>query len=261
MNAMNEGISRAQQRQNVEAVEKLQEAVAIDPTNEDAFYQLAQVLISMERWEEAKDNLQRAISLNPERAYYHYQLGSVLMKLEQFQAAIDAFGAALGKDESLAKAHYKAAQAHERLEQPQEALTEYTQAIEKGPRFLEAYSQLGRLYANLGFLAEAVQVLQSALQVALEGTKEKAQVYHLLGTIYQQQRNLEGAIREFRAALEIEPSMPSALFSLGWAYDQTGDRDEARRYLSRFIQSADENVPQHYVGAAQGRLNELGEAP
>ena len=104
-------------------------------------------------------------------------------------------------------------------------------------------------------------MLQGAQQVALEGTVEKAEVHHLLGTIYQQQRNYEGAIAEFRSALEIKPSMASALFSLGWAYDQTGDRDEARRYLARFVQSAGSEVPEHYVGAAQGRLNELGEGP
>lgn len=261
MNNMNEGVRYAQSKRYVEAVKLLERATQVDGTNEEAFHNLALVYMEMENWEQARDNLQRAISLNGTRAGYHEKLGTVLMQLEQWREAKEAFAKAIELDPNLFKAYYKMAQCHEKLDEPQEALHAYTKAIEEGPRFLEAYSQLGRLYANLGMLDQSVQVLQSALTVALDNTHEKALVHHMLGTVYQQQRNYEGAVNEFRAALEIEPNMSDALFSLGWTYALQNDRDEARRYLKRFNDGATPETPPHYLKAAQDKLIELQIGP
>jgi tetratricopeptide (TPR) repeat protein len=72
-------------------------------------------------------------------------------------------------------------------------------------------------------------VLQQALQVALPATSEEAKAHHLLGTVYQQQRKFDDAVREFRAALDVVPGMRDALFSLGWTYDLMGNKEEAIR--------------------------------
>lgn len=260
MTRMNEGIGSAQQRQYVDAIKKLNEATVLDATNQEAFYNLALVHVEMERWEQAQENLQRAIELDATAAGYHYQLGSVRMKLGQWQEALDAFATALEVDPSLFKAHYKRAQCFEQAAEPnpQRALEEYTLAIERGPRFLEAYNQLGRLYANHGYLEEALQVLRGAIAVAHPGTPEEAQIHELMGTIFHEQRAFDAAVDEFRAALKIEATRASALFSLGSAYYQLGNREEARRYYGRFRETAGPDVPQHYKDAALSRLAELG---
>jgi tetratricopeptide (TPR) repeat protein len=259
LNHMNEGVVYAQQKRYIDAVEQLERATAIDGTNDQAYYNLSLVHMEMQSMERAKDDLQRAITINGEVAGYHEKLGTVLMELEQWEEAKAAFEAAIAVDENLFKAYYKLAQCHERLDDQQSALTQYTLSIEHGPRFLEAYSQLGRLYADLGYLDEAVTVLQSALQVAQTGSQEEADVHHLLGTVYQQQRNFDGAVNEFRAALEIEPGMRDALFSLGWTYSLQNEREEARRFLKKFVDIAGEDAPPHYLKAAQDRLGELSE--
>jgi tetratricopeptide (TPR) repeat protein len=182
----------------------------------------------------------------------------VLIELDDWANAKTAFEAAIERDPDLFKAYYKLAQCYEELDDPQNALHQYTAAIEHGPRFLEAYSQLGRLYANLGYLDQSVQVLQGALQVAMPGTEEEAQVHHLLGTVYQQQRNYDSAVSEFRAALDVDPSMQDALFSLGWTYSLQNEREEARRFLKKYVDVANEDAPAHYVKAARDRLGELG---
>jgi len=261
MNQMNEGVIYAQQKRYVEAVEKLERATAIDGTNDQAYYNLALVHIDQTKFDRAKEDLQRAISINPEVAGYHEKLGTVLIELEDWAGAKAAFEKAIEVDDSLFKAYYKLAQVYEEMEDPQQALRMYTQAIEKGPRFLEAYSQLGRLYADLGYLDHSAQVLQSALQVAQPGTQEEADIHHLLGTVYQQQRNYDQAIEEFRAALDIEPGMRDALFSLGWTYSLQNQREEARRFLKKFVDVAGAEAPPHYLKAARDRLSELEQGP
>lgn len=257
---MNEGVVLAQTGRHIDAVKALERATAIDPTNDQAYYNLALVHIELRSFERAKQDLEQAIAINGEVAGFHEKLGTVAMQLEDWGDAKDAFEKAIELDPDLFKAYFKLAQVHEKMEQPQEALQRYTESIEHGPRFVEAYSALGRLYADLGYLDQATQVLQSGLEVSMQGTEEEANLHHLLGTVYQggEPPNYQAAIEEFKAALEIVPGMRDALFSLGWAYSMTDEREEARRFLKKFVDVAGGDAPSHYVKAARDRLGELG---
>lgn len=255
---MNEGVVLAAQKQYLAAAEKLEQAAVIDPTNEQALWNLAIVHMEMNKFERARDDLQRALTVNPDVAGYHEKLGTVLMELDDWEGAQRSLTRAIELDAALFKAHYKLGQVHERLDNPQEALREYTLAVQSGPRFIEAYRSLGRLYADLGYLPLAVQVLQSGLQVVIHGTEDEAHLHHLLGTVYQQQRDYDSAVREFRAALDLMPGLREAVFALGWTYGLQDNREEARRYLKRYVDSAGAEAPRHYVKAAQDRLISLG---
>jgi tetratricopeptide (TPR) repeat protein len=257
LNEMNEGVVLAAQKNYLDAVTKLQHAAAIDPTNDQAYWNLAIVHMEMQRFDAARDDLQRCIQINPNIAGYHEKLGTVLMELEQWDQARESFEQAITLDENLFKAYYKLGQILERQDDAQGALQRYTEAIQHGPRFIEAYRSLGRLYADLGYLGEAAQVLNSGLQVVISGTEDEADLHHLLGTVYQQQRNYDQAVSEFRSALEIEPGMQEAMFSLGWTYALQNNRDEARRYLKRYVDAAAGTAPAHYLKAAQDRLSQL----
>jgi tetratricopeptide (TPR) repeat protein len=257
LNAMNEGVVFAAQKRYLDAVEKLQQAAAMDPTNDQAYWNLAIVHMEMQRFDAARDDLRRAIDINGQVAGYHEKLGTVLMELQDWDAAQQSFEHAIEIDPNLFKAYFKLGQILERQDNPQDALRRYTEAIQHGPRFIEGYRALGRLYADLGYTGEAVQVLQSGLQVAIPGTQDEAELHHLLGTVFQQQRNYDGAVQEFQAALAVDPAMQDTLFSLGWTYSLQNNREEARRYLKRFVDGSTGIAPAHYLKAAQDRLTQL----
>jgi tetratricopeptide (TPR) repeat protein len=231
MNEMNAGVELAQMKRFSEAAQSLEKAAAIDPTNHQAYFNLAIVQIELRSFSAAREALERAIVAKPDMAGYH--------------------------DPSLFKAHFKLGRCSEELEDPQNALYQYTDAIKTGPRFLPSYSALGRLYADLKYPDHAAQVLREGLKVAMPGTEEEANVHHLLGTVYQQQRKFDEAISEFQAALAIVPGMPDALFSLGWTYALQGNDEEAKRYLDKYVMMAGTDAPDHYVKAARDRLAEL----
>jgi tetratricopeptide (TPR) repeat protein len=257
LNAMNEGVVFAAQKRYLDAVTRLQQAAALDPTNDQAYWNLAIVHMEMQQFDAARDDLRRAIDIDGTRAGYHEKLGTVLVELDDLDAARQAFERAIEIEPNLFKAYFKLGQILERQDDAQGALQRYTEAVQHGPRFIEGYRALGRLYADLSYLGEAVQVLQAGLQVAIAGTEDEAELHHLLGTVYQQQRNYDGAVQEFQAALRIDPAMQDTLFSLGWTYSLQNNREEARRYLKRFIDGAAANVPEHYLKAARDRLGEL----
>jgi tetratricopeptide (TPR) repeat protein len=258
MNAMNQGVVLATQKQYVEAVQHLERATAIDPQNAEAFYNLAIVHMEMRKFERAKEDLTRAISVVPSSAAYQEKLGTVLIEVKDWNGARKALEKAVELEPSLFKAYYKLGQVLEELDDQQSALQRYTQSIENGPRFLPAYNALGSLYADLGYSDHAVQVAQSALKVAQAGSEEAAKIHNLLGTVFQQQKKYDEAITQFRAALEIQPGMRDAVFSLGWTYATMGNKEEGKRYLKKFLAIAGD-APAHYQTAARDKLNELSE--
>jgi tetratricopeptide (TPR) repeat protein len=258
MNAMNQGVVLATQKQYVEAVQHLERATSIDPQNAEAFYNLAIVHMEMRKFERAKEDLTRAISVVPSSAAYQEKLGTVLIEVKDWNGARKALEKAVELEPSLFKAYYKLGQVLEELDDQQSALQRYTQSIENGPRFLPAYNALGSLYADLGYSDHAVQVAQSALKVAQAGSEEAAKIHNLLGTVYQQQKKYDEAITQFRAALEIQPGMRDAVFSLGWTYATMGNKEEGKRYLKKFLAIAGD-APAHYQTAARDKLNELSE--
>ena len=259
MNKLNEGVVAAQQKRFVDAVKLLEQAGVIDPQNDQVFWNMAIVHMEMRKYDRARDDLQKGIAISPNAASYHEKLGTVLMELKDWQAAKPALEKAIQIEPDLFKAYYKLAQVDEQLDDQQNAMKQYSMAVEKGPRFLEAYSSLGRLYADLGYLEQSVQVLNEALKVALKGTEEEAQVHHLLGTVLQQQKKFDQAIAEFRAALDVVPGMRDALFSLGWTYSLKGNKEEAKRFLQKFVDVAGAEAPAHYVKAARDKLSEMAE--
>ncbi|MGF1469685.1 MAG: tetratricopeptide repeat protein [Sandaracinaceae bacterium] len=258
---MNEGVTYASQKRFMEAAEKLESAAAIDPTNDQAYWNLAIVHMEMSKFERARDDLRSAIDANDQVPGYHQKLGEVLYELGDDEGAIAAFQRALELDQNLFRAHYRVARVHERLDQPQEALQAYTRAIEAGPRFVDAYAALGRMYADLGYTDLAVQVLEGGLEVVIEGTEDEARLHNLLASVYQQmgEEHYADAVEHFRAAIDLLPSLHDALFGLGWTYYLQNDQAEARRYLQRYIDAAAGEAQEHYLRAARDRLDELGQ--
>jgi Tfp pilus assembly protein PilF len=68
MNKMNEGVIAAQQKRSVDAVKLLEQAAAIDPQNDQVFWNMAIVHMEMRKYDRARDDLQKAIAKRRSRS-------------------------------------------------------------------------------------------------------------------------------------------------------------------------------------------------
>jgi tetratricopeptide (TPR) repeat protein len=263
MEENNAGVDFYQKKLYPRAVEHLNRAITLEESNEQAHFNLAQVYIQTEQWQDAARHLQRAIALNGGVADYHYKLGYVLFQLNEFEQSQTALVRAIELDPTLYRAYYRLGLVYQQLDRSEDALRQLTESINRNPRFFEAYRDLGTLYAELEFLPQAIQVFQSALEAVAEGSAEEAEIRHRLGTVYQEQRRFQDAVREFRRALEIDPLANDTLFSLGWTYALLDQREDARLYLKKFVNAGKGNghVRDDFVKAAQDKLYEYGEDP
>ena len=73
---------------------------------------------------------------------------------------------------------------------------------------------LGMVYAQQGRTDEAIREFQAALRI----NPNVAEAHYSLGVIYMQQGRMDEAIREYQAALRINPIYADAHFNLGAIY-------------------------------------------
>ena len=135
------------------------------------------------------------------------------------------------------------------------ALQAYHRALEIAPvpeeliglevgRYL--YIQLGRTYAQVGQLEQAVRFLEQA--TALKPTYREA--YNELGVAYASLGNLEKAVETWEELVALHPDFAPAYFNLGRALWHLERRQQARAYWQKGVELA----PSH---PSAGRIQQL----
>ena len=87
----NEGLELAKNGSYVDAVERFQEALEIDPDFVDAEYNLGVTLKMLKSYPKAIRHLDRAVELRPDNSEYLFALGNCLFHIDRFEDAADAF--------------------------------------------------------------------------------------------------------------------------------------------------------------------------
>jgi len=63
-------------------------------------------------------------------------------------------------------------------------------------------------------------------------------------------------VAQFKAALELNPELEDAMFSLGWSYSYV-NVENAKIWLEKFVGAATQDTPPEYLSAASMRLSEI----
>ena len=266
---MNEGVSAPRpEAASSGAPKKLESATAIDPTNDQAFWNLAFVHMEMHKFERAKHDLQQAIDRQPRgrrlpREARHRADAARGLGRKQRRA----FEKSIELDPDLFKASLQARRrCSSELDNPQNALQQlHARPSKTGPRFIEAYSALGRLYADLGYLDQAI----AGAQQRAARSRSKAPRTRRTCTISSAPSSSSRATTistPSRSSAPRSRSMPSlreALFSLGWTYSRCSRQPPRRRGATckKYVEVAAPTHRQHYLKAAQrqaGRAVALG---
>lgn len=96
----------------------------------------------------------------------------------------------------------------------------------------KAFSLLVRAYANQGLLAQA----RLWCEKAIAAHKLNSYYYYLLGTILQEQGELDEAAKVFKRVLYLEPDYTLAMTALANLFQRRGKIAEAARYLENALQ-------------------------
>ena len=109
---------------------------------------------------------------------------------------------------------------------------------EKWPDYAPGWTQLGRLWLEVGDLAKAEKALDRSVQV--DPTRSAA--WNNLGVIANQRENFEQAIRFFEHAIDCDPQNSGSLSQLGVALGMTGRIREGVARAKRATELAPDKV-------------------
>lgn len=216
-------IAQAQKRYPI-AIETCRRVLALDPTGEkQAYTQLARIYAEAGRPADGLPVLRAMSAAHPEIGEIHAALGFLLVR---------------GGDKAGAE-------------------QELLEALRLDPSLGEPLAELHTLYEGTDKIPNLEGIVRKGLAL-----NDQSVVHHnWMGLIHQWHKDLPGAEKEFRRAMEIDPDYAPTMANLGALYGRSGRLPEAVEILTRAVRK-DENNLEAWVnlGAAQGRLNHPKEA-
>jgi tetratricopeptide (TPR) repeat protein len=170
----------------------------------------------------------RALEQHPNLAQAHVNLVILYGRQRNYAEARKHYEAALSIEDRDAKLHYNFGVLAFDAERYSEAAEAFTRAVEIDPHYPEAQTNLGQLYEMQGRVDDAVGRYRQA--IAIKPAHRLAR-YHLAQILLTRKQAKE-AIEHLQWTLEpVDARTPQFYYALGAAYDQLGQRDEARRQI------------------------------
>jgi tetratricopeptide (TPR) repeat protein len=188
-----------------QAAKAMEEAVGIDPANPLARLYLATAYERQKDWRRVIQTYRGAVEIGVARDQILSRLGKAYLRLNDLNNAVPAM----------------------------------EQASKINPTDLDNLRNLGTAYLQLQRLTEA----EKAFKAILVQDDRYAAAYNGLGLVAVQHGDGDTARPNFEKAIELDSEQVEPLLNLGVLYQKTGNREEALRYLTMFVEKA---PPDHY---------------
>ena len=205
------------------AVEAYGGALAIDPTDPLARYNLGVVLKRAGRADEAAVVLTSLLSERPGIAQAAFQLGLLHHERDELEPAIERYWQAILGAPEMIPAHRNLGSIMQRLGRHAEALSCFERVCRLGPQDATAQAERAAALRQLGRLEEAAE----AYEAAIERDSRWATPHFHLGVVRLRQGRNEAALACFDAAIAAEPGMVEAHVNRGVVLRALGHVDDA----------------------------------
>jgi protein O-GlcNAc transferase len=179
----------------------IRQSIAIQPDNADAHLDLANVLVGMNRLEEATRAAETAVAAAPGSARAHFILGTMLLLGGEIDRAVTALNEALKLDPDFADAHSNLANAMVARGRIAEAIAHFGRCRELQPSSAQANRNLGGALAADGQFDQAIDVLQRAIAM----DPKDSDTYCHLGSAFKGVGRIEQALECYDRALACRP--------------------------------------------------------
>jgi tetratricopeptide (TPR) repeat protein len=146
-----------------EALASCDRAIALEPHYADAHYNRGNVLRELRRLDEAQASYRRSIAIAPIHADVYSNLGIVLKDLDRLNEALACYDRAIALEPNYVDAHYNRGIALHDLTCFEAAVESYDRAITIKPNYAEAYYNRGIALKELNRLYEVVASYDRAI--------------------------------------------------------------------------------------------------
>ena len=226
----------------VEALSVIDEAIAID--RKEAVYPglKADILVRLERFEEALVAIDSAMALNNRNdATYLYQNAVILMNLERFEEALVATDRGIAIDGDKALFLCIRSDILLDLERFEEAIEDAKAVLDIEPQHWHSFEQMIKASMAIGRSEDAEAYVKELVQQGVDD----ARALLVASEFYFDEGRFGDAIPNLDTALAVDPGNHRALRLRGEVLFEMEDYDRAIVDLRRFVSEQPESIPGH----------------
>ncbi len=210
-----------------EALISYSRALQIDPRFVEAHYKLAQCHLKQGSWAQAFQELNRTVDLQSSNWPAQLDIARLLLSAGKPQDAKDRALVILHSNPKHADAQILLSDADLALGNPKDALQEAREATEMSPELAAGFLNLALIQARTGAFVEA----ESSLKKAQSADPTSITPLLTMGNFYQQQKRWSDAEAQFRAAIALAPKNPLPRVELAGVYLSQGQESLAEKTL------------------------------
>lgn len=234
-------VSLQEAGKNAEAAQEWREFLKTHPQNAEAYADLGLNESRQEHYKEAIQAYRKALSLNPKLKDARLNLGLAYFKSADLKEAIQAFTPLLSVYPPNSPDHLRVGtligMAHFSLGEFAAAIPFLRTAAKSDPQNIAYRYSL----AQSCLFTKQYQCVLDNYQELLNLNAESAAADMLAGQAYDEMKNTNGAIEQFRAAVKADPKWPEAHFGLGYLlWTQNQCEEASKEFEAELV-----NVPDH----------------
>ena len=214
-----------------QGVHYLQEAIDLDPSQENSYLALADLLEQMQKYPAAVKVLEQGRRYLPESQAILLAFGADLVRAERYQEGINALRTLLREAPDTAEAYISLADAARRMGDPTEELA----ALRQLERIKPDYPMLNVLIARCLFNKEPADYAQILHELAIAANRDPAdpEVFFLQGKAYTNLERYGEAASALQRSIELRPLDPGPYYQLARVYQKLGKGEAARQQFER----------------------------
>ncbi len=232
------------------ALKALQGAIAADPNNPDRYLDYTQLLMDLNRYEEAAQIVSRGIMLAPDPYALKIRLGAIEMMMGDHEKATINYRQAIEMHPEVALGYVALAQTYMKDGDDQQALKVLSEGRSQVPADFALEYVFGLVSSELGQEKQAILAFVHSEQL----NPNVVETHYQLGMVYFQEGQLKDAQQEFENVLRLDNSYPGAFFQLSRLYARMGDMQRARQMAAK-AQELGRTQEDQAIQAEKSRLN------
>jgi tetratricopeptide (TPR) repeat protein len=172
--------------------------------------------------------------LDPELADAHYTLGVTLWQQGDFPGAAEELRAAIRTKPDYAEAYYTLGSVLKQKGDLQPSADALREAIRLQPDFAGAHTNLAAVLRQLGDAEGAAAESRKGMELLKQKSSEQAATFATnSGRRLLNAGDLDGAIAQFRSAIQSLPAYARAHYQLGLALERKGNKEEASKEFQK----------------------------
>ncbi len=225
-----------------EAIADLEKAITLDTMNAEYYHVLSDFYLNYSKSRLALQTMERAASMHPNRIPTWLNLAELQLILKLHENALFSLEHIRTIDPQNAEMFFMFGTVFNDMGKKDQALNAYQTAIEQDPDLIDAWINLGKLFAEKENPI-ALQYFDNALQVDsnnIDAIKSKG--YYLANSL----DDLDGAIELYRKVNILMPQYEDGYYDLGLLYLDADSLDRAYQSFDLAIKNAPTFVLAYY---------------